>query len=59
MSRAIHCDGPSCITWVRDGEKDFIEILEEEDYAFCSWECVVKFAIVKSDQPELPSWIMK
>lgn len=60
MSRAIHCDGPSCITWGKDGEQEFIEVMDENsDYTFCSWECVAKFAVVKYEKPELPSWIMK
>ena len=48
MTRAIHCDGPSCVTWAKEEDVNFFELyFEEEDYAFCSWDCLIKFAAVR------------
>lgn len=60
MSRAIHCDGPTCITWIKEENSfdhiPFIEIFEKEDeLSFCSWECIAKFSAVKLQMEEMPS----
>ena len=53
MSKAIHCDGPTCTAWARlDSEKEverFLELFfENEDFTFCSWDRIIKFAVVKN-----------
>lgn len=58
MSKAIHCDGPTCTAWARlDSEKEverFLELFfEDEDYTFCSWDCIIKFAIIRKPMEEI------
>lgn len=57
MTKAVHCDGPSCITWVKEdrlGENGFFELFyDEEDWAFCSWDCLIKFAAVRKPIEEV------
>lgn len=54
MTKAIHCDGPSCITWTKEEEVNFFELyFENEDYAFCSWDCLIKFAAIRKPIEEI------
>ena len=54
MTKAIHCDGPSCITWVKEEDMRFFELyFDSEDYAFCSWDCLIKFSVIKKPIEEV------
>lgn len=58
MSKAIHCDGPTCTAWAKlDYEKEverFLELFfQDEEYTFCSWECIIKFAAVRNPISEI------
>ena len=47
MSRAWHCDGPSCDTWTRGlGLGEWAIITSR--FAFCSWDCVLRYAALKT-----------
>jgi hypothetical protein len=56
MGRVISCDGPTCISWIKNNEEaDFIELFEAEaELLFCSWDCLVKFGAVKLQMDEMP-----
>lgn len=60
MSKAIHCDGPTCTAWAKfDSEKEvsrFYELFhDDEEYTFCSLDCVIKFAAVQQQLEEFPT----
>ena len=47
MSRAWHCDGPSCTTWTSGlGINDW-PILTVTQH-FCTWDCVLRYAASKT-----------
>lgn len=57
MSQGIHCDNPSCDTWVRlDNILDsgFYTIFDGVyptqayvSYHFCSWDCIMTYAALR------------
>lgn len=60
MSRAIRCDGPTCVNWIKEENSyqhnPFIEMFEgEEELTFCCWECIGKFVAVKLQLEEMPA----
>lgn len=57
MSQGIHCDNPSCDSWIRlDNIADagFYTVFDGvypsqayEAYHFCSWDCIMHYAALR------------
>ena len=47
MARAWHCDGPGCDTWTRGLGLEEWPIITI-GFAFCSWDCVLRYSATKT-----------